>query len=419
MSEYKIIDLKDTSFGETAVLPNFMSETIQDIHNNMLSNASDDISKIEGDFFWDATRSAAIEIDKINNNIKYLFQSYMVDFAEGYFLDELAKTKFIKRTPAANSVINIEVEFSDSYALKNSEKEYYTFDSDVTFYHKNKLTGENIAFTGRLYYKVRPPEMGGCDFSRYATLTCSTPGSIGNLSAGSILTVDPQYENVFKFYNFKSIEKFGFDTETDDELRERLKILYKSPPSCGSISDYIRWCLEINGVSHVIHDYNPSYGRVSLILLDKNYNLVPPEIINAVTDNINSKGPIFQKTVITSLHKEGMSFNITITSSQGGYFWEGEYKEKLIRYCKEKLEKIFNDNYKAKKIGYIKYDFIRVNFLKVLSDYFVENNLDYNVTLIIKNISIGVNSNWNKDLSINDYCYYVIENFILNVNIES
>ena len=409
MAEYKIIDLKDTSFGETAVLPNFMSETIDDIHNNMLSNASDDVSKIEGDFFWDATRSAAIAIDKINNNIKYLFQAYMIDFAEGYFLDELTKTKFISRNPSTQSIIIIEVEYSDSIALRNSTEEYDTFNDEVTFYYENKITGEKIPFVGLARYTVLPT---GSTYIKYIEAKCEIPGSIGNLPANSIVTVDPQFINVFK-----SIKQFGNEEETDEELRSRLKELYKSPPSCGSKSDYTRWCLEVEGVYNVINVVDLYNNRAKLVVMDKNNNPVSNEVVNNVRKNIDEKGPEFQNYDVSTLIKNTFTIVIDLVTSQSTEISQTAVKNEFIDYCKEYLEGFFNDNYKAKQT-IIKIDYVKSTFYKILNNFLIENRHYYYGSLI-KKLDITIDGSKNKDINLSSFCYFVIDSITLNISVDN
>ena len=53
--------------GVDIPIPEFLKESVNDIHSRMLEQAPKDVSIIEGDIFWDATRPSAEEMARIKN----------------------------------------------------------------------------------------------------------------------------------------------------------------------------------------------------------------------------------------------------------------------------------------------------------------------------------------------------------------
>jgi len=83
-----------------------------------------------------------------------------------------------------------------------------------------------------------------------APLTCLTAGSDGNLPDGESLnmpsqTILPGVDTIVTY----GILTGGTDTETDEQLRERILRRIQQPPQGGAAYDYEAWALAVSGVT--------------------------------------------------------------------------------------------------------------------------------------------------------------------------
>lgn len=85
-------------------------------------------------------------------------------------------------------------------------------------------------------------------------VTCSSLGATGNTDIGTILNLQSPIANVDTGATVQdngSGEGLtgGTNEETDEQLRQRLLQRIQQPPQAGSCSDYVRWALEVPGVT--------------------------------------------------------------------------------------------------------------------------------------------------------------------------
>lgn len=75
-----------------------------------------------------------------------------------------------------------------------------------------------------------------------------TAGTIGNLEAATVLSVNVAITGVSGNVDVIVLEG-GTDEETDDELRVRVLQRIRQPPMGGSADDYVKWMLDVPGVT--------------------------------------------------------------------------------------------------------------------------------------------------------------------------
>lgn len=88
----------------------------------------------------------------------------------------------------------------------------------------------------------------------------------------------------------------GVETETDEQLRDRVLLRIQNPPMGGSAADYVRWALAVPGVTRAWAAAEQGPGTITVrFLMDDMY---PPHgipalsDIQAVTDAIDDKRPV-------------------------------------------------------------------------------------------------------------------------------
>ena len=81
-----------------------------------------------------------------------------------------------------------------------------------------------------------------------APIKASAAGASGNADAGMELTLISPVEGVQSTCTAGELTG-GADAEDDEALRERLLFRQKSPPKAGTKQDYVKWALEVPGVT--------------------------------------------------------------------------------------------------------------------------------------------------------------------------
>ncbi|MHC2894815.1 putative phage protein gp47/JayE [Bradyrhizobium barranii subsp. barranii] len=126
------------------------------------------------------------------------------------------------------------------------------------------------------------------------------PGSIGNLPAGSTLSIFPPVPGIDTTATIVGLTG-GTDTETDEELRDRILRRIQQPPMGGAAYDYEAWALAVPGVTRAWAAPNQmGIGTVVVrFLMDDlradNDGWPEPEDIIAVADYIDYRRPVTVK----------------------------------------------------------------------------------------------------------------------------
>jgi uncharacterized phage protein gp47/JayE len=132
-----------------------------------------------------------------------------------------------------------------------------------------------------------------------ATAVALTAGSIGNLPDGTLLALSPQNSAITSVTLLGDMAG-GIDTETDDQLRERILFRIQNPPMGGDLSDYVAWAMAVPGVTRAwaACEIGPGTMTVRFLMDDAypdNYGLPTQADINVVFDYIDSKRPVTVK----------------------------------------------------------------------------------------------------------------------------
>lgn len=87
--------------------------------------------------------------------------------------------------------------------------------------------------------------------SNFATaqVVATVPGSGGNTAQGTTLTLSQSISGITPAGTVSTVIAGGADVELDDDLRTRMIQAYSNPAQGGSSPDYVRWALEVPGVT--------------------------------------------------------------------------------------------------------------------------------------------------------------------------
>ncbi|NOW92318.1 putative phage protein gp47/JayE [Clostridium beijerinckii] len=252
-------------------IPDFLNESANDIHARMLAKAPDNISTIEGDIYWDATRPSAEEKERLLKiQLQNILKMAHTQTATGKYLEYLGECKGLYKNSPTKSIGNIQVTGIPGATIL-----------------KSKIVGTPSS-DERESVQFEVVENVTIDSTGVATVPvkCLTAGAIGNVGPNTVTILFSSIDDVKSITN---LEKFtgGTDIEDEEHFRERIIAAEQEDQLSGADSDYERWALEVDGVgsAYVIEEWNGP-GTVKVLILDKNGDAATDELINAAKNYI-------------------------------------------------------------------------------------------------------------------------------------
>ncbi len=293
-----------------------MSRSFTEILDRMKARIETEADKREGTWTADNLQAVANELARIYaEDIDTILPQAFVMTAQGKNLDSCCSDYGILRRAAtqAEAVVQLKGEPGTYAWLQISA-------GDITFTVQEPFTiprGDG--------------EAGGGTVSVRAV--CDQAGDIGNVAAGSIDKASDR--RILKVRNPTAAEG-GFDTESDDALRERTLEHIRTPANSGNIAHYRQWAKEVAGVSKVrIYDLARGPGTVDVVLIADGNEAAPQKLIEAVEDHIEAVRPIGADVLVAS--GEAVDIHVTVdVIVKAGYTAEGiqaSFYPRLAQHC--------------------------------------------------------------------------------------
>ncbi len=307
-------------------IPIFLTEDEETVHQRMLNNFQD-VSTLEGDFIYDATRPTAEEITQLKqlglqNNLKIAFPQT----SYGTYLEWLGECKGVFKNQPTKAI------------------------GTITF------TGVQgtIITKGTIVTTIATDEKQSIEFELLETKTigenetvdikaeCRIVGTIGNVSKGSISVLLGSISGVKSVTN-KEDFKGGTDIEDEEHFRERVLVSEQEDRLSGASSDYIRWAKEVDGVgyAYVVPEWNGA-GTVKVLILDKNRKAATQELIDKVQEYIyplNVAGNRDGKAPIGAIVTIATPQTLLINVKASFVFANGFSQETVLNILKNKIDK--------------------------------------------------------------------------------
>ena len=244
----------------------FTQETYQNILQAMLDRVPDTYDKRDTAPIPTALGPAAWALEGFYLSLNQVQQQAFVQTASGDSLDMLAVIGGLTRYPASAAVrlgvFNAEVAIGARFSTINGE-------SSINFIVTATDTPSDPA-EGFYYYQ----------------LTAETPGTIGNEYTGPILPITsiPGLTSA----EITDILIPGDDTETDDELRQRLITALNERPFGGNIASYRSYVLGLDGVGAVqVYPTWNGGGTVKLSVLGADFLPASSELVENVQNAVD------------------------------------------------------------------------------------------------------------------------------------
>lgn len=257
-----------------------MSRSFKEILDSMKSRIETEADRREGTWTADNLQAVANELARIyEEDIDTILPQAFVMTAEGKNLDSCCSDYGITRRPATAAEVMVQLQ---------GEPGTYTW---------LQLSSGDITFTVQEPFTIRRNEDGSSD-DVVVRAICDQKGDRGNVSAGSIDKADDR--RITKVINAEAAEG-GFDTESDDALRERTLEHIRTPANSGNIAHYVQWAKEVTGVSKVkVYDLARGSGTVDVVIIADGNEAAPPKLIEAVENHIEEQRPIGADVLVVS-----------------------------------------------------------------------------------------------------------------------
>lgn len=245
---------------------NFDTQTYQNILQAMLDRVPDTYDKRDTAPIPTALGPAAWALEGFYLSLNQVQQQAFVQTASGDSLDMLSVIGGLTRYPASAAVrlgvFNAAVAIGARFSTINGE-------SSINFIVTATDTPSDPA-EGFYYYQ----------------LTAETPGTIGNEYTGPILPITsiPGLTSA----EITDILIPGDDTETDDELRQRLITALNERPFGGNIASYRSYVLGLDGVGAVqVYPTWNGGGTVKLSVLGADFLPASSELVENVQNAVD------------------------------------------------------------------------------------------------------------------------------------
>lgn len=256
-------------------IPEFLlNETVESVHARMMSSLPDDIDKSGGQFSWDFTRPTALEKQYfVEFVIVEALKQIVPMYATGEFADYHGQTRHMPRKSATASTGVITVAGAEGVVIPAGAM--FSTESNNGVSSVDFLTDEEATI----------PSSGSIDIK----VTCSEVGTVGNVASGTIVIKGSSLSSDITSVTNAEPTTGGTDEETDEvytarqvEYDQNLDVSY-----VGSLYDYKRWALSVDGVGDAIPiPASDDSGTVTLVILDANGEPATDELCTEVYNYI-------------------------------------------------------------------------------------------------------------------------------------
>ena len=258
MSEIQFIETDtDTMIAESkAIIEKLLNRTIQRADPVML--------------FLKALISVIAQQRELIND---LAKMNLLAYARDEYLEKIGELVGVTRLPATAATCHVQITLTAPRNQTTIIKAGTRFNAD------NKI---NFALDEAVIF-------GAGETSKTATATCLEIGDIGNgYNAGEInKIVDPQ--PFLKSIVNTTMSEGGADIESDDSLRERIRIKPESFSVAGPAGAYIFFAKQVSSTIIDVYVDSPSAGCVDVYILEEGGTIPGEEMLQKVYDALSAE----------------------------------------------------------------------------------------------------------------------------------
>lgn len=306
---------------------------LTEIHEQILSNISDEYDKTVGYLTNDLTKAFAIEEKTIIDNANLIYKSINVENLTGVELETFIEQR------------------------KGIERKQATYSTGVV-----TVTGIGNINIGDLF-ETRAGTQFQATANVVVTESAKVPvqaviaGTNGNVPKNTITLLPVTIVGISNVIN-EEVTTGGYDAETDIALRERYYRALRIPATSGNKYHYLQWALEVTGVGDAkVFPLEKGANTVTVVILNDDKKPADTDLVKKVQDYIdpNNKGtgegqaPIgahcyiesavalnvniqFTLEVLTGYDKENLKS--LIENGLNSYFKDIAFKQSYVSYAK-------------------------------------------------------------------------------------
>lgn len=277
-----------------AISEKFIEETVDTVHERMMSQVGDDIDKREGSVVWDLTRPASLEFAEVYRQLdNVLTFGFATENTPSNFLDLRCAELGVYRKPAVKAAGQVTFSGADGLIIPAGIR----VSTDET---------EPVYF-------VTTAEVQVVDGTATATVEAELGGSNGNVAAGKIALALGEVSGVVEVTNVLPFDG-GVDEESDESLLSRYYERVQKPATSGNANHYLQWAKSIVGVGDArVYPLWNGPGTVKVVLIDTDKTTPPQSTINEVTQYIESVRPLGANVTVVGAEEVAINVSATLT----------------------------------------------------------------------------------------------------------
>ena len=287
--------------------------TQEDIIQRINQRLTIDANLLEGGFSQDIIGSVAYELANIyDTELDNIADKVFVETATGEDLDKVGADYGIARRQSSASIVYLEIQGVEGAIVNQNVKA--TYNNLVFTVQEYKVIGSN----GKVTVKAQ----------------CETLGTIGNVAANTITEFLTTYQGLTSVNNPAAAYN-GFDVESDDDYRARIKLyLAEDAVNCNE-AQYKLWALEVTGVKTAVVKDASTMGAGNVgVYISSTTGTVSQELIDAVKAYIEERQFINANLIVSALTSISIDTVARIRLKTGSTIDSviQEYSETLAEY---------------------------------------------------------------------------------------
>ncbi|QHI73884.1 hypothetical protein Ami3637_02855 [Aminipila terrae] len=148
----------------------------------------------------------------------------------------------------------------------------------------------------------------------------------------------PHNHRRYSFCDKLSTCRGGYDTETDESLRQRYYEKINTPATSGNAAHYEQWAKSVTGVgsAKVFPTWNGA-GTVKVVICNRNKRAADAKLIKDAAEYIETQRPVGATVTVESVQEKAIDVTASVVLANGIELGQvkSEFEKVLTEYFKE------------------------------------------------------------------------------------
>lgn len=273
----------------------------KEIHNEILSEISNEYDKREGSFIYDVTMPPSQKLASLETSIEVVKEKLSIENLEGDELELRIKERTgVTRKKATYSIGQLSVNGNGTI----NKGDLFETDSGIRF---------------------EATETTQITTSGLVDIKCLLDGPIGNVPANQINKIPITLAGINSVTNPNSTHD-GFSAESDADLLQRYYEKIQTPATSGNRHHYKAWAKEVEGVgdARVFPLWNGD-NTVKVVIINSDRQPASPELVDTVQNYIDpgitglgdGTAPLGAFCTVTSANGLNINVSFSVTKEDG------------------------------------------------------------------------------------------------------